>query len=229
LESGKKLKKPEGNAMFGSTMIAKFVSPKTGEEIELLFSPPIDEAREAKIFASWFNDNRVKQYLSMAAGMTESSEMDWIRKQLEDKEHLNWIVYIKDKAIGSLGLNRIDMKNRNAELGICIGDKTYWGKGVATVMEVAILEYVFENVVAGGMHKVYARVFSGNIASQKVLEKKVGFRTIGYRKDEIWFNGAWHDEWNGELLAKEWKVRREKVIKEAGVTIIDIYPGCEKS
>ena len=208
-------------------MIAKFVSPKTQEEIELLFSPPIDEIREAKTFVSWFNDNRVKQYLTMTAGLTESSEMDWIRKQPEEKEHLNWFVYIKGKAIGSIGLNRIDLKDRKAELGISIGDKSCWGKGLATVMEITVLEYVFENVVAGGLHKVYARVFIGNVASQKVLEKKIGFRTIGYRREEIWHNGVWYDEWNGELLQEVWRVNREQIIKDAGITLLDVYPGCE--
>jgi len=218
----------KGNTMYGKVMTAVYVSPKSGEKIELLFSPPVDETKAAKQFVDWFNDNRVTQYLSVFYGLTEGYEADWIRKQNNEEDVLTWFVYVNDKLAGNVGLKPINFVNRHAEIGIVIGDKTLWGKGLASVMEATVLEYAFENVAAGGLNKVIARVISGNHASQKIQEKKIGFRTIGIMREEIWSNGSWHDVWIGEMLSSEWKKKKSDVVKNAGITELELYPGCEK-
>jgi len=208
-------------------MEAEFVSKKTGEEIKLVFCPPVNEAREAKIFVDWFNENRVRQYLGRNYGLSESGELDWVKGQDKKAEDLIWFVYVGDQPIGSIGLHRIDFKNGQAELGICIGNKDFWGKGIATVMEAIVLDYAFENIVAGGLHKVLVRVFTENIGSLKVIKDKIGFRPIGVRREDVWCNGGWYDTWLGEMLQEEWKEKRSEVIKSAGINELLLYPGCE--
>ena len=215
--------------MYGTKMSATFTSPKTGEDMRIALCPPVDLESGAKCFTEWFNDNKVRQYLSRNVGLTENVEVDWLKNQNDKKEDLVWMVYVNDELIGSLGLHRINFVDQLAELGICIGDKKYWGKGIATVIEIMVIEYAFNNIVAGGLHKVWARVYTDNIASRKALETKVGFRTIGIKKEEVWCNGGWYDTWLGEILASDWKKKRAQAIKKAGITSIDLYPGCEKS
>ena len=215
-------------AMFGPKMSVKFKNPKTNKPIELVLGPPVDEAEVIKSFVLWFNDNRVRQYLSMNMGLTESSEREWIVGQGHNKEALVWMMYADGVLVGSLGLHRINLTDRQAELGISVGNKEYWGKGIATAAEIAVIDYAFSNIVAEGLHKVWARVFSGNGASQKVIEEKVGFRAIGTRKEDVWCNGAWYDVWMGEMLKSDWQTRREESIKSAGIEKLDLYPGIQK-
>ena len=212
--------------MYGSHMRAEYLN-KSGEKIEVELRPPLDENREAKKFVAWFNDNRVRQYLSMSCGLSESEEIDWIRGQNQKKDDLVWFAYISEDPVGSIGLHRIDRENQHAELGISVGNRDYWGKGIATVMEILVLEYAFENVVAGGLHKVWARVFAGNGASQRIIEDKLGFRSIGIKKEELWRHGRWYDEWSGEMLSSDWRKKKGDAIKNAGITELDLYPGCE--
>lgn len=212
--------------MYGSKIQVTFISPKTKEKVNLTLSAPQDELKAAKLFTKWFGDNRIKQYLSMNNGISESSELEWIKNQNQKKEDLVWMIYVDNIMIGSVGLHRIDFVNQQAELGISITDKKCWGKGIATVVEATVLDYAFNNIVAGGLHKVIIRVFTPNIASFKAAEK-VGFRTIGIGTEDIWCNGGWYDVWFGEMLQSEWQTKRESVIEKAGITKLSLYPGCE--
>lgn len=212
--------------MYGTKMTATFTSPKTGETYNIVLCVPKNIESDAKRFTEWFNDNRVKQYLGNSNGFTESAELDWLKNQNEQKDELIWMVYANEELIGSIGFHRISLTNRRAELGICIGNKKYWGKGIAAAIEIMIVDYGFNNIVAGGLHKILALVYTGNIASQKVLEQKVGFRSTGIRKENVWCNGGWYDEWSGELLKSGWKEKRTVTIKNAGITELSLYPGC---
>lgn len=212
--------------MYGPHMRAEYLS-KSGEKIILELRPPLDEGREAKKFVAWFNDNRVRQYLSMNCGLSESGETEWIRGQNQKQDDLVWFAYVSNEPVGSIGLHKIDRENQHAELGINIGNRDYWGKGIATAMEILVLEYAFENLVAGGLHKVIARVISGNHASQKIQEQKIGFRTVGTTREEVWSNGSWHDIWVGEMLASKWRKEKSGVMKNAGITSFELYPGCD--
>jgi RimJ/RimL family protein N-acetyltransferase len=204
-----------------------FVEKSSKDEVALLFCPPLDEQREAKTFVDWFNDNRVRQYLGRSSGMSESGELGWIHGQDKKPDDLIWFVYVDGQPIGSIGLHRIDRTNAQAEMGINIGDKSRWGKGIATAMEIAVLDYAFSNIVAGGLHKVFVRVFTKNIASKKVIQDKIGFREIGVRREDVWCNGGWYDTWLGEMLQCEWLERRDENIKKAGILRLDLYPGIE--
>lgn len=212
--------------MFGLKMKLKFRDPKTGQKMVIEMGPPRDEKEAVKLFAEWFSDNRIIQYLGMSAPVTESAEQKWMSDQPERKDAVVWMTYVDGELVGSIGLHRIDLEDQKAELGIAIGNKEFWGKGIATAIEIAVVEYAFQNVVAGGLNKLYARVFTENKASLKAITEKVGFETIGTRKAEVWKYGRWYDEWNGELLAKDWRKIREERIKKAGIEELNLYFGC---
>lgn len=202
-------------------------NPKNGEELNVELRPPKDESKDLASFVEWFSDNRVMQYLSMSHPVTESSERTWFQDQATVKDSCIWFVSVNGVLSGSIGLHRIDLQNRRAELGISLGNKAVWGKGVATAIEIAVADYAFQNFAGEGLHKLYARAYGGNKGSIKALTEKVGFRTIGVRKKELWKQGRWHDEWNGELLAEDWAKMRVERIKKAGILELNLYPGCE--
>lgn len=211
--------------MFGPKMCVEYKT-KEGEVMKLTLCPPKDEKEAVKKFVEWMNDNRVRQYLGQWSGITESSEAEWFRNQAISKEQINWCIYAGETLIGGIDIHEIDLKHRQAELGIILGDKKFWDKGIATSVEIAALDYGLNNIVAGGLNKVSALVYEGNIASQKALEK-AGLRTVGTLKDHIWKNGRWYDSWLGEITRKEWDEKREAVLKTARITKLDLYPGIE--
>ena len=94
-----------------------------------------------------------------------------------------------DALIGSCGLMDVDQCNRSAEIGIVIGDKTYWGKGYGTEAMRLLLDYAFRYL---NLHNVMLRVYSYNPRGVACYEK-VGFKAIGRRRGAITRNLAVHD------------------------------------
>ena len=84
-------------------------------------------------YCSWMNDKDVNRYL-------ESRLIFWDIKKLRayyrEKEKNDIFLAIIDKStnehIGNIKISSIDMNNKRAELGLMIGNKKYWGKGVAS-------------------------------------------------------------------------------------------------
>ncbi|MFA7244300.1 MAG: GNAT family protein [Patescibacteria group bacterium] len=198
---------------------------KSGGRVEVELGSPADEVVAAKQFTEWINDNRIRLYLATPAPCTESAEMDWVKNQNNRPDDLSWNIMIEGEMVGNIGLHRIDRTHRRAELGIMIGDKKRWGKGLAQALEAVILDYAFSNIVAGGLNKVAAEVLDGNEPSRAAI-KKCGFRDVAVRREHFWFFGRWYDAWEGEILASEWSKNRAKVMKAVGIKYLDLYCGC---
>lgn len=100
---------------------------------------------------------------------------------------------------GAIGLNFVDAQMR-AELGYWIG-VPFWGKGFATEAASATVTFGFESL---RLHRIYAHHFSGNTASQRVLEK-IGMRHEGRFRQHIQKWGRFIDVENYGLLAEEFR------------------------
>ena len=84
---------------------------------------------------------------------------------------------------------KVDWKNRNAELGIAIWKKDYWGKGYGADAIKTLLKYAFHEL---NLHKVYLRVYDFNKRAIRCYEK-AGFKKEGILREVFWRNGKWHD------------------------------------
>ena len=99
-------------------------------------------------------------------------------------------ISIDGKACGAIGLHpQSDVYSKNSELGYWLAEK-YWGKGIMTGAIKQMVEYGFS---CFDISRIYAGVFHGNIASQRVLEK-AGFELEGTFKKAIFKNGSFLDE-----------------------------------
>jgi RimJ/RimL family protein N-acetyltransferase len=102
--------------------------------------------------------------------------------------------------VGAIGL-RFELEHERAELGYWIG-KPYWGRGYATEAARALVQYGFDML---GLHRIYARHFTRNPASGKVLQK-IGMMHEGHRRqhDKKW--GIFEDEELYGMLKDELKL-----------------------
>jgi RimJ/RimL family protein N-acetyltransferase len=92
--------------------------------------------------------------------------------------------------IGVIGLHvQPDVYRKSAELGYWLGEP-YWGKGIATMAVKAMVEYGFIQL---GLVRIYANVFEGNPASNRVLEK-AGFRLEARLQKAVYKEGRILDQ-----------------------------------
>lgn len=150
--------------------------------------------RDAKELHKYVNDWEVRQYLNMFYPISEVEEEEFVRNSWEKKKSgTDFIFAIDDKEsgqlIGTIGLHKIDWKNRNAELGIAIWKKDYWGKGYGADAIKTLLKYAFHEL---NLHKVYLRVHDFNKRAIRYY-KKVDSKKEGILREIFWRNGKWHN------------------------------------
>lgn len=103
--------------------------------------------------------------------------------------------------IGGCGINEIDSKNRVVLVGIFLGNQ-YTGKGYGTEAMQILVNFCFNEV---NCNKIKLHVFSFNKAAIRCYEK-TGFKTEGILREEIYRNGAYHDDIVMGILHSEWKI-----------------------
>lgn len=119
-------------------------------------------------------------------------EKKWVTEAIfESSKNIKLAICLKenDEYIGNIYLTNIDWKNRNACYGIMIGEKEYWGKGLAQEALTLILEHAFMDM---GIVRVYARYLKDNLASINAA-KKCGFKEEGILRKAVFKNGDYQD------------------------------------
>ncbi len=98
---------------------------------------------------------------------------------------------VDGEAVGSIGVFlQTDIHERNAEMGYWLAEP-FWGRGIMTRAIKEMVSHGFE--VFPDVTRIFARPFSTNPASHRVLEK-AGFTLEARLKDALYKNGAYMDE-----------------------------------
>lgn len=98
-------------------------------------------------------------------------------------------IVVEGEAAGAIGLQfRTDVERCSAELGYWLGEP-FWRRGVMTE---AIRHFTAWAMPRFELTRVYAEVFAGNPASERVLEKS-GFARIGVLRKAAIKHGRHHD------------------------------------
>ena len=102
--------------------------------------------------------------------------------------------------IGGIGFQtRTDDLRHSAALGYWLG-KPFWGRGIMTTAVKAMTAYGFETL---GLVRIDARVYKGNEASARVLEK-AGYKLEGLLRQAILKQGVPIDHYLYAILREEW-------------------------
>jgi len=168
------------------------------------------EVEDAAEILRHFNDMEVRRFLASPLPLSREEEEQWIRSTWERRrtgaDYIFGIEYKKTRQlIGTCGLHHVNPIHRRAELGIAIWNKQYWGQGLGTEALHLLLNYGF-NIL--NLHSIYLTVIDFNVRAQRAYEK-VGFRQAGRHRQAIFRDGAYHDLLIYNLLAEEYRHRRQ--------------------
>jgi RimJ/RimL family protein N-acetyltransferase len=148
------------------------------------------ERSDIPIFVRWFNDPEIRSFLSMYLPMSQAAEEQWFEKQLESDRIIFGIETLDGKLIGNLGFERIEWKNRWAEIGVVIGEREYWSQGYGTDAITTLLRFVFTEM---NLHRVRLSVYDYNQRARRCYEK-CGFVLEGRMRQAHYHDGHYHDE-----------------------------------
>lgn len=114
----------------------------------------------------------------------------YINSVLNDHPQKVFAIAIDDEAVGSIGIfPQSDVHEKSAEIGYWLSEK-YWGNGIMPKAIAEIVDYGFKTF---DIVRIYARPFSTNKGSQRVLEK-AGFGLEARLKKALYKNGEYLDE-----------------------------------
>lgn len=165
--------------------------------------------RDARLMMQWMNNPDTRQYLMRFAPIMLESEEKW----LSDMAHRSslqhpmtdavFVMVTKDdnKRIGTMGLHKIDWKNRFAITGTVIGNKQRRGQGLASDAKMLLLNWAFNEL---GLNKAESRVFATNERSL-AYGAKCGYQEVGRLSRHIFRHGEYQDEVILEVHNKEWQ------------------------
>jgi RimJ/RimL family protein N-acetyltransferase len=95
------------------------------------------------------------------------------------------------EAIGSIGLMAgSDVHRFTAEIGYWLAEP-FWGNGIMTQAVRALSEYAFREL---GFHRIFAKPYTANAASARVLEK-AGFALEGIMRASVFKDGRILDQY----------------------------------
>lgn len=157
---------------------------------------------DAEQWALWDNDLEVTVPLGDEAyvptALARSQEQ--VNHAIQDQEHVFSIVDLAtDAVIGRCMLFGVNHVDRNAMLGIVIGDKSYWGKGYGQEATALLADYGFNLL---NLNNIMLGVFEFNTRAIHCYQQ-VGFKEIGRRRQARIIGGRKFDVILMDILAGE--------------------------
>lgn len=112
---------------------------------------------------------------------TEADARQFIEYALNAEMETVFAIEVDGEAAGAVGIIfQQDVYSQSGELGYWLGEE-YWGRGIVSEAVKAMARHAFSDL---GLRRVYARIFSNNIASRRVLEK-AGFQFEGMARQAV--------------------------------------------
>lgn len=156
-------------------------------------------------FTKWFQDLDLQYLLGMQAvfPFTEQDEISWYENLIQNQHALHFAIltHEDDTVIGTCGYHYIEHRNHFAELGISIGDKSYWGRGYGTDATEVLVRYGFYEL---NLNRIELQVYSYNLRAIRSYEK-LGFRHEVTERQAMYRDGQYHDVLTMGLLRSEWQ------------------------
>ena len=137
--------------------------------MEIRIRPLVEE--DAYTSVKWRNDPDVFKYTGNTYDheITIESELDWIRRVMNNPNDYRCAIIADNTYVGNIYLTEID--GVSAYYHIFIGNKDYWGRGVAKEASKQIIDYAFGSL---GLKRIILRVRKDNVRAIR-LYHSLGF------------------------------------------------------
>lgn len=157
-------------------------------------------------YHAWLRDpavmgtiNRVEYMLPLEFGEIDA----YVRRVLATPNDYFFAIHLKrgGRFVGTLRLFAVDWRVRQAEIGILIGDRAMWGRGLATDAVRAVAQYAFDVL---GLERLHAGTPEPNRGMTGAF-LKAGFRIEGRLRRHVRLGDRTVDRLLFGMMARELK------------------------
>ncbi|AOM11579.1 GNAT family N-acetyltransferase [Bacillus thuringiensis] len=133
----------------------------------------------------------------------------WIEACISRKNGYEQRAIVTEKGIhiGWVDLKNFDKTNKNAELGIAIGNKDYWGKGFGMAALNSMLQIGFSQFE---LEKIWLRVDEDNTQAKKSYEN-AGFVCEGLMRNDRLRQGKFIHRYRYSILKEEYESKNNNL------------------
>lgn len=137
-------------------------------------------------YISWLNQSEVMKLTEVNTNThDQASTEEFVDTCFLNEGTFLFGIFFNRDHIGNIKLGPINLTHEIADISYVIGDKDFWGRGIATIVIKAITNFGFNEL---NLYKIIAGTYENNIGSIKALQK-CGFNQEGLFLDEINFQG----------------------------------------
>ncbi len=127
-------------------------------------------------YVNWLNDPEVNQYLESRFVKQTRKTVDAYVRSFAGCDHKR-LFGIFDRAtglhVGNISFSDINYRHGYGVIGIAVGRKAFWGKGIGTEAIKLLVAYGFKKLK---LKRIEAGIYANNPGSISIF-KKVGFKT----------------------------------------------------
>lgn len=148
------------------------IAPLVGDRVRLRLL----EERDLPLTLAWRNRDDVRRWFVSSERITPEQHWAWYARYVEDDTDFLFVIeYPREqgRAVGQLGLYRIDWADRRAEFGrLLLGEPSARGLGLAREATELLVSYGFDRL---GLREIELHVFRENRIAL-ALYRRCGFR-----------------------------------------------------
>jgi RimJ/RimL family protein N-acetyltransferase len=157
---------------------------------ERLLLRPLVEEDVNDSYYKWMNDPEIIKFMECRfAENTKDLILSFIRTMNNSNNDFFRAITIENKHIGNIRLGPINWHHKSAPIGLVVGEKEFWGRGVGSEAIEAITQFAFHKLK---LNKVFASCYTQNIGSAAVFQK-VGFTVEGILQKQVFCEGKFVD------------------------------------
>ncbi len=171
---------PQPYKMDSTSFMHKTIEIKS-EKLYLRELLPKDVTKD---YVTWLNDPEVNTYLeSRFVKHTLESVKEYVKGVFYDDQYYMFGIFLRknSKYVGNIKLGPINLHHKRSEIGLMIGDKSAWGRGVGTEAIKMVTKFGFNEL---NLLKISAGMYESNIFSKKSFEK-VGYKAEGLYRNHV--------------------------------------------
>jgi RimJ/RimL family protein N-acetyltransferase len=145
----------------------------------------------------------VRQLGGFSPGMSMKDVLEWIERHRNRTDEIIWVIADREDSacLGHVGLYRLDYRLQLGEFAICIGAKSWWGKGLGKEVTAAVVAYGFNDL---HLEQIRLSVLETNQRAIRLYES-LGFQHDGRLRQNQFRDGQYVDSMLMSLLKREWK------------------------